>query len=131
MREISVSLARMGLCQLPGVRRPGHHRYEPPLGSGARRPAARKAGEETIDVALLAGVRRLKAAAPRGRSLSRSIDKLVLQGEQLRWDDDALSALATLSAKLGQELPLRRARSRGVRYAGMAKWDGSHGVWLW
>lgn len=57
-----------------------------------------------------AGARRTKAAAPRVRSLGRSIDKLVLEGEQLRWDNDALNALEALSAKLMQELPLWRAR---------------------
>lgn len=57
-----------------------------------------------------AGARRPKAAAPRVRALGRSIDRLIIEGEQLRWDDDALNALEALSAKLVQELPLWRAR---------------------
>ncbi len=57
-----------------------------------------------------ARARQPKAAAPRVRALGRSIDRLVLAGEQLRWDDDALNALEALSAKLVQELPLWRAR---------------------
>lgn len=57
-----------------------------------------------------AGARRPQAAAPRVRALGRSIDRLVLEGEQLRWDDDALNALEALSATLVQGLPRWRAR---------------------
>ncbi len=57
-----------------------------------------------------AGARRPKAAASRVRALGRSIDRLVLEGEQLRWDNDALNALEALSATLVQGLPRWRAR---------------------